>query len=204
MNKKENRMAVRQTAEKAVNRDRENRRIKVAATRPVKDVLQELGAALRGLDEEKVAASRSRWGSNKVTHEKKQPLIKRLAGVFINPFTAILFCLALVSAATDMVFPALSLFGSIIVLDEATAFSDPENEYLIQKAFEKLMQGKTVIIIAHRLSTIRNADKIIVMEKGHLVEEGKRDELVAAGGRYAQMWNHYTEAIGWKISGKAV
>ena len=54
----------------------------------------------------------------------------------------------------------------IIVLDEATAFSDPENEYLIQKAFEKLMQGKTVIIIAHRLSTIRNADKIIVMEKG--------------------------------------
>lgn len=92
----------------------------------------------------------------------------------------------------------------IIVLDEATAFSDPENEYLIQKAFEKLMQGKTVIIIAHRLSTIRNADKIIVMEKGHLVEAGKHDELVSAGGRYAQMWDHYTEAIDWKISGKAV
>ena len=92
----------------------------------------------------------------------------------------------------------------IIVLDEATAFSDPENEYLIQKAFEKLMQGKTVIIIAHRLSTIRNADKIIVMEKGHLVETGKHDELVSAGGRYAQMWEHYTEAIDWKISGKAV
>lgn len=65
----------------------------------------------------------------------------------------------------------------IIVLDEATAFSDPENEYLIQKAFEKLMQGKTVIIIAHRLSTIRNADKIIVMEKGHLIEEGKGDHF---------------------------
>lgn len=92
----------------------------------------------------------------------------------------------------------------IIVLDEATAFRDPENEYLIQKAFEKLMQGKTVIIIAHRLSTIRNADHIIVMEKGHLIEEGKHDDLVAAGGRYAKMWNHYTEAIDWKISGKAV
>ena len=92
----------------------------------------------------------------------------------------------------------------IIVLDEATAFSDPENEYLIQKAFEKLMQDKTVIIIAHRLSTIRNADKIIVVEKGHLIEEGNHDELVATGGRYAQMWNHYTEAIGWKISGKVV
>ena len=92
----------------------------------------------------------------------------------------------------------------IIVLDEATAFSDPENEYLIQKTFEKLMEGKTVIIIAHRLSTIRNADKIIVMEKGHLMERGKHDELVSAGGRYAQMWEHYTEAINWKISGKAV
>ena len=92
----------------------------------------------------------------------------------------------------------------ILVLVEATSVSDQEKEYLRQKAFEKLMQGKTVIIIAHRLSTIRNADKINVMEKGHLIEEGKHDELVNAGGRYAQMWNHYTEAIGWKISGKAV
>lgn len=92
----------------------------------------------------------------------------------------------------------------IIVLDEATAFSDPENEYLIQKAFEKLMQNKTVIIIAHRLSTIRKADKIIVMEKGQIVESGKHDDLVAAGGRYFQMWNHYTEAINWKLNGKAV
>ena len=92
----------------------------------------------------------------------------------------------------------------IIVLDEATAFSDPENESLIQKAFEKLMQNKTVIIIAHRLSTIRNADKIIVMEKGQIVESGKHDDLVAAGGRYFQMWNHYTEAINWKLNGKAV
>ena len=92
----------------------------------------------------------------------------------------------------------------VIVLDEATAFSDPENEYLIQQAFEKLMQDKTVIIIAHRLSTIRNADKILVMEKGRLVEEGTHDALVAAGGRYAAMWTHYIEATSWKISRKAV
>ena len=92
----------------------------------------------------------------------------------------------------------------IIVLDEATAFSDPENEYLIQKAFEKLMQNKTVIIIAHRLSTIRNADKILVMEKGHLIECGNHDSLIQRNGRYFQMWQHYTEAIDWKINGKAV
>ena len=92
----------------------------------------------------------------------------------------------------------------IIVLDEATAFSDPENEYLIQKAFEKLMQNKTVIIIAHRLSTIRNADKILVMENGHLIECGNHDSLMQKNGRYHQMWLHYTEAIDWKINGKAV
>ena len=93
----------------------------------------------------------------------------------------------------------------IIVLDEATAFSDPENEYLILKAFEKLMLDKTVIIIAHRLSTIRNADKIIVMEKGHLEEEGIHDQLIASGGRYADMWEHYTESVEWKLNtGKAV
>ena len=93
----------------------------------------------------------------------------------------------------------------IIVLDEATAFSDPENEYLIQKAFEKLIQNKTVVMIAHRLSTIRNAGQILVMEKGHLIESGTHDELLKKGGKYAQMWSSYTESINWKIStGKAV
>ena len=93
----------------------------------------------------------------------------------------------------------------IIVLDEATAFSDPENEYLIQKAFEKLIQNKTVVMIAHRLSTIRNADQILVMEKGCLIESGTHDELLKKDGKYAQMWNSYTESINWKIgTGKAV
>ena len=93
----------------------------------------------------------------------------------------------------------------IIVLDEATAFSDPENEYLIQKAFEKLIQNKTVVMIAHRLSTIRNADQILVMEKGRLIESGTHEKLLAKNGKYNQMWSSYTESINWKISkGKAV
>ncbi len=87
----------------------------------------------------------------------------------------------------------------IIVLDEATAFADPENEYLIQKAFEKLMRNKTVIIIAHRLSTIRSAHKILVMEKGRLIEEGNHEELIKGKGRYHDMWNMYTRSLDWKI-----
>lgn len=93
----------------------------------------------------------------------------------------------------------------IIVLDEATAFSDPENEALIQKAFETLIQNKTVIMIAHRLSTIRKANQILVMKNGRLVERGTHDTLLRQGGDYARMWANYTESMRWKISkGKAV
>lgn len=112
MNKKEHRIAVRQTAEKAAARDRQNRRIAHAATSSVKDVLNDFHTGLCGLTAEGVSASRSQYGSNKVTHEKKKSLAKRLADAFVNPFTAILFCLALVSTMTDMIFPAFSLFGS--------------------------------------------------------------------------------------------
>ena len=112
MNKKENRMAVRQTVEKAVLRDEQNQRIQFAAANPVQEVLKSLHTTLRGLDAEAVAVSRTKYGSNKVTHEKKQALAKCLAGAFINPFTAILFCLAVVSTITDMVFPYFALLGS--------------------------------------------------------------------------------------------
>jgi ATP-binding cassette subfamily B protein len=87
----------------------------------------------------------------------------------------------------------------IIVLDEATAFTDPENEQKIQAAFEKLMKNKTAIIIAHRLSTVRGADKIIVIDKGHLVEEGKHDELVNSNGKYSRMWQQYTGSLNWSL-----
>ncbi|ABR49926.1 ABC transporter related [Alkaliphilus metalliredigens QYMF] len=87
----------------------------------------------------------------------------------------------------------------IIVLDEATAFADPQNEQLIQKAFEKLIQNKTVIIIAHRLSTIRSANKIIVMDKGQPVECGTHDQLIQQKGKYSIMWKMYTRALDWKL-----
>lgn len=113
MNKKENRMAVRQEVQKSVIRDEQNRRIQFAATNPINEVLKNLHTTLRGLDEDAISVSRAKFGSNKVTHEKKKSLAKRLAGAFINPFTAILFCLAMVSAMTDMVFPHFSLLGSV-------------------------------------------------------------------------------------------
>jgi ATP-binding cassette subfamily B protein len=90
----------------------------------------------------------------------------------------------------------------IIVLDEATAFADPENEQKIQAAFGELMKGKTTIIIAHRLSTVRGADKILVVEKGKIVEEGRHDDLLNADGRYSRMWEQYTGAVNWAIAGK--
>lgn len=113
MNKKEKRMSAGQTANKAAVRLEQNRRLDDAAATPVKNVLKELHVTLCGLDTEAVSVSRARYGSNRVTHEKKKCLARRLADAFINPFTAILFFLALVSTMTDMVFPYFSLFGSL-------------------------------------------------------------------------------------------
>lgn len=113
MNKKINRIEVRQTAQKAAIRDEQNRRIQFAATHPTQETLGYLNTTLCGLEPGKVEENRSEYGSNKVTREKKKTLSQRLAGAFINPFTAILFCLALVSSFTDMIFPHFSLFGCV-------------------------------------------------------------------------------------------
>ena len=91
----------------------------------------------------------------------------------------------------------------IIVLDEATAFADAENEHQIQLAFEGLTRGKTVLMIAHRLSTIQNADTILVFGDGKIVECGNHQELVNQNGIYASMWKEYQTQITWKV-GKSV
>ncbi|MBD5155473.1 MAG: ABC transporter ATP-binding protein, partial [Oscillibacter sp.] len=87
----------------------------------------------------------------------------------------------------------------ILILDEATAFADPENEALVQRAFERLSKGKTVIMIAHRLTTIKNADRIFVLQEGRVGETGTHDSLVAQNGLYAKMWQDYQTSVSWKV-----
>ncbi|MGG4603651.1 ABC transporter ATP-binding protein [Paenalcaligenes sp. Me131] len=91
----------------------------------------------------------------------------------------------------------------ILVLDEATAFADPENEAALIAALSNLMRGKTVVMVAHRLNTIRHADQILVFEQGQIVEHGQHDSLVAQGGVYAQLWQHYEQAQHWAFTGVA-
>ncbi len=87
----------------------------------------------------------------------------------------------------------------IIVLDEATAFADPENEALIQQALRELMKGKTVLMIAHRLTTVQGLDRIAVLNKGQIIEQGSHDELLAKGQVYSSMWAEYQKSIEWHI-----
>ncbi len=89
----------------------------------------------------------------------------------------------------------------VIILDEATAYADPENEVLVQKAFEEMAVGKTVIMIAHRLTTVKNADTIYVFENGKIKEAGKHEALLEANGLYGKMWNDYQTSIRWKVGG---
>ena len=88
----------------------------------------------------------------------------------------------------------------ILVLDEATAYADPENEYRIQQGLSLLMRGKTVIIIAHRLSTIREADQILVIQEGRIVEHGKHVQLLQQQGLYTRMWQAHIDAGAWALA----
>lgn len=92
----------------------------------------------------------------------------------------------------------------IVILDEATSFADAENEYQIQKAFESLMNGKTVLMIAHRLTTIQNADCILVMADGKISEMGTHEELLALNGIYANMWQEYQQSVTWNLGKEVV
>ena len=87
----------------------------------------------------------------------------------------------------------------IVLMDEATAFADPENEHKIQIAFERLTKGKTVLMIAHRLPTIQNADEILVMEQGSIAERGTHDALMERNEIYASMWRDYQTSVAWNI-----
>lgn len=92
--------------------------------------------------------------------------------------------------------------ADFVILDEATAFADPENEHIIQASFRELSKDKTTLMIAHRLSTVINADRILVMENGKIVESGTHNELLTQGGAYKKLWDEYQKAANWKIGGK--
>ena len=87
----------------------------------------------------------------------------------------------------------------IVVLDEASSFADPENEAKMQKAFEALMKGKTVLMIAHRLTTVRNADQIVVMDEGRIAQRGTHEALMREGGLYRRFVEGKAQAIGWRL-----
>lgn len=91
----------------------------------------------------------------------------------------------------------------VLVLDEATAFADPENEAAVQRAFERLANGRTVIMIAHRLTTVQNADKIYVLKDGKIAEEGTHVQLMEQNGLYHDMYDEYRTSIAWKVGGRA-
>ena len=91
----------------------------------------------------------------------------------------------------------------IIILDEATAFADPDNETKVQAAFNEIAKGRTVIMIAHRLSTVTNADKIFVLCDGEIAESGTFNELTNSNGLFDEMWNDYKQSVQWKVSKEA-
>ena len=90
----------------------------------------------------------------------------------------------------------------VVILDEATAFTDPENEEKLQQSIAALTRGKTLLVIAHRLSTIRNADNIVVLKSGEVIAQGRQEELLETCPLYRQMWQAHIGAKDWAVSGK--
>ena len=90
----------------------------------------------------------------------------------------------------------------VVILDEATAFTDPENEEKLQQSIAALTRGKTLLVIAHRLSTIRNADNIVVLKSGEVIAQGRQEELLQTCPLYRQMWQAHIGAKDWAVSGK--
>ncbi|MDE2817076.1 MAG: ATP-binding cassette domain-containing protein [Chloroflexota bacterium] len=96
---------------------------------------------------------------------------------------------------------ALLKDAPIVILDEATAYADPENEVALQGALDRLIAGRTVIVIAHRLSTVAGADQMIVLDEGRIVEHGRHDELVQRGGLYSRLWDAFSDASAIALTG---
>lgn len=94
--------------------------------------------------------------------------------------------------------------SSIVILDEATAFADPDNESKVQTVFKKLTKGRTVIMIAHRLSTIIHVDRIFVMKEGRIFEQGTHSQLDNGNGLYKKMWQGYKTSLEWKVGKEVV
>lgn len=159
-----------------LQRDAYNRCIRDAAAKPVKDVLDQTGTMLCGLDEQTVTAHRAQFGTNKVTHQKKQSLAQRVAGAFINPFTAILFFLALVSAVTDMLFPALSLFGSTPEDFDCLTVVIILTMVFISGVLRFVQESRSGNAAAKLLSMITTT--CTVDRKGHPMQEIGLDEVV--------------------------
>lgn len=143
-----------------LQRDAYNRCIRDAAAKPVKDVLDQTSTMLCGLDEQTVTAHRAQFGTNKVTHQKKQSLAQRVTGAFINPFTAILFFLALVSAVTDMLFPALSLFGISIAVGLTPEMLPMIVTTCLAKGAVSMSRQKTIV---KNLNSIQNFGAIDIL-----------------------------------------